>query len=86
MSGVAVKMKSRPPAYAELDAKAAARLGTEIVKEGPYIVKPYVNSKGVTFLNVQDTTRDRDQRRPAVTVRDDEEWRALNPRKRREHS
>lgn len=84
MSGVATKMKVPPPEYAVMDVKEAGRLGTEIGKDGPYVVKPYTNSKGVTFLNVQDVRENKPlSREQAVTIRDREEWEDIHPRRRR---
>lgn len=80
---VATKMRVCPPAYASMDARQGRLLATEIVKDGPYVVKPHEDSRGRVVLNVVDTTRDPGQRGGPWTIRDRQEWEGVRPRGRR---
>lgn len=79
----ATKMREPVPEFVSMDEKQANRLAVQIVKEGPYIVKPHTNSAGVTVLNVIDS-RDGDPKQDGPwTIHDSQEWDDVRPNARR---
>lgn len=83
MPTIARNVRGPVPEHLSLDAKQANRLGTQIVKDGPYVVKPYENSAGRVVLNVIDTSSEDPDRPGPWTVRDLQEWEDVKPRRKR---